>query len=207
MLYRKNKYAFITETIKQLTKVLVIDNYDSFTYNLVEQVKVIPGVQVTIRMNDEIGIDDVDHFEYILLSPGPGIPRDAGIMPELIKRYSSEKKILGICLGYQAIAEAFGGRLVNREIYHGVSKPVYFNQTDSLFRGMINPFEAGRYHSWMVEKIGLPDELIVTAWDDNNNIMGIRHRNFDVQGVQFHPESIMTQDGGKILLNWICNNN
>lgn len=188
-----------------MTKVLILDNYDSFTYNLFHQVRELAGNEVTVCRNDEISLEEVEEFDFILLSPGPGLPRDAGIMPDLIKKYASTKKILGVCLGHQAIAEAFGATLSNSDVFHGVSTSVYFENSEGLFTGMSNPFEAGRYHSWMVDRKDLPAELMVTAWDKNEHIMAIAHRTFALKGVQFHPESIMTPEGKRILSNWIGN--
>ncbi len=186
-----------------MTKILILDNYDSFTYNLFHQVKELCTHEVTVCKNDEISVEAVNGYDWIILSPGPGLPRDAGIMPQLISKYSSSKKILGVCLGHQAIAEAFGGELINTEVFHGVSTPVYYNDGAEMFKGLANPFEAGRYHSWMVSERNFPIDLEVTARDEKDNIMALSHRTFAVTGVQFHPESIMTTEGRKILLNWI----
>ncbi len=193
----------MNNSIKLLTKVLIIDNYDSFTYNLKHQLEV-NDVVVEVRKNDEIDIEEVENFDKILLSPGPGLPSDAGIMPELIKRYSEKKSILGICLGHQAIGEAFGGNLKNlNTVFHGVALPVYFDDDEKLFENLQNPFPAGRYHSWVINEDLFPEELKIIARDQFLNIMGIKHKYLKVYGVQFHPESIMTPRGTQIITNWL----
>lgn len=186
-------------------KILILDNYDSFTYNLVHYVEQFCD-DLTVKRNDEILLDTVDEFDAIVLSPGPGLPKDAGIMPELIKRYSSTKKILGVCLGHQAIGEAFGGKLKNlNEVHHGVSVPVnIIDRNESLFSGLPNRIDTGRYHSWVIDGETVPFHLMVTANDDDGQIMAIRHKEFDVCGVQFHPESLLTPEGLKIIENWVC---
>jgi anthranilate synthase component II len=191
----------------KMKKIVVIDNYDSFTYNLVHYIEKITGEAPDVFRNDEITLDAIDSYDKVLLSPGPGVPRDAGICIGLIKRYAPTKSILGICLGHQAIGESFGARLENlRDVYHGVASPVY--QTDNkelLFSGLPSSFLAGRYHSWVVASGGLPDCLRVTATDDNNIVMGISHTEYDVRGLQFHPESILTEHGLAIISNWLSN--
>ena len=187
-------------------KILVLDNYDSFTYNLVHIVKnIAPEAQVSVFRNDAIALADVAAFDKILLSPGPGLPHEAGIMPKVIAEYASKKSILGVCLGLQAIAEAFGGSLRNlREVFHGVATPIKpTKQEDYLYRDLPNEFLAGRYHSWIVEKNNLPDELLITATDDKGEIMSLMHREYDLRGVQFHPESVLTAEGTKLISNWI----
>ena len=188
-------------------KILVLDNYDSFTYNLVQYIERIVDVPVEVYRNDQIALDQVGDYDKILISPGPGIPIEAGITLDLIRRYGSTKSILGVCLGHQAIAEAYGGSIVNlARVYHGVSgmmKQVI--KGDYLFEGVPADFEAGRYHSWVVEKEGLPGELEITVENDEGYLMAIRHREHDVRGVQFHPESVLTEYGGKMILNWITN--
>ncbi len=186
-------------------KILILDNYDSFTYNLVHYVEQFCD-DLTVKRNDEILLDTVDDFDAIVLSPGPGLPKDAGIMPELIKRYSSTKKILGVCLGHQAIGEAFGGKLKNlNQVHHGVSIPVnIIDRNESLFSGLPNRIDTGRYHSWVIDRETVPFQLMVTANDDDSQIMAIRHKEFDVCGVQFHPESLLTPEGLKIIENWVC---
>lgn len=185
-------------------KILVLDNYDSFTYNLVYIVRELGfGGQMEIFRNDKISVEAVEKYEKILLSPGPGLPCDAGIMPALIKKYAPYKDILGICLGNQAIGEAFGGSLNNlTEVVHGVASEVKI-QEDTLFQGLPEKFKIGRYHSWVIDESTLPEELIITAKTPDGQIMGVRHRSFKVRGLQFHPESILTEHGHKIMENWI----
>ena len=186
-------------------KILVLDNYDSFTYNLVQYVQEIVGYKVDVFRNDAISLDEVDQYDKIILSPGPGLPKDAGIMPELIKRYAPTKHIFGVCLGHQAIAEAFGGTLHNIEkVYHGVATPIKIVDGNSLtFRGLPAVIEAGRYHSWVVEKHNIPDCFQITAVDELGVIMAMRHHTHNVRGVQFHPESIMTPTGKTMLRNFL----
>lgn len=186
-------------------KVLVLDNYDSFTYNLVQYIQEILNDEVTVCRNDQISLKEVAEYDVIILSPGPGIPEESGIMPALIKRYASEKKIFGVCLGHQAIAEAFGGELRNLEdVLHGIETPIkVIDSEEVLFQDLPSTFMGGRYHSWVVEKKNLPKDFIVTAEDDRGMIMGIRHKKYDVRGVQFHPESIMTEQGKKMLTNYL----
>jgi anthranilate synthase component 2 len=187
----------------------VFDNYDSFTYNLVHLVEKITHVKVDVFRNDQIPLEKVKEYDKIILSPGPGIPVEAGLLLPLIKEYASSKSILGVCLGHQAIGEAFGGKLVNLStVYHGVATNVRVGSQESgvrsqLFKGLPETIEAGRYHSWIVSDENFPEELEVTARDDNNYIMGLQHKKYDVQGVQFHPESVLTPDGEKILKNWL----
>jgi len=185
-------------------KILILDNYDSFTYNLVHYVEQFCN-DVTVKRNDEIPLDEVDVFDAIILSPGPGLPKDAGIMSELIKRYAPSKKILGVCLGHQAIGEAFGAKLKNLDqVHHGVAIPVsVIERSEVLFQGFSNKFETGRYHSWVIDKDTISEELIITAVDEKGEIMAIRHRQFNVCGVQFHPESLLTPNGLKIIKNWV----
>lgn len=189
--------------------ILVFDNYDSFTYNLVHLVEKITRVKVEVWRNDQIPLEKVKDFDKIILSPGPGIPVEAGLLLPLIKEYASTKSILGVCLGHQAIGEAFGGTLVNlTTVYHGVSTPIEVKSENSkvkspLFSGLPERFDVGRYHSWVVSDQDFPEELEITAVDDNGYIMGLQHKTFDVQGVQFHPESVLTPDGEKILRNWL----
>ncbi len=187
-------------------KVLVIDNYDSFVYNLVHYLEDL-GCEVTVKRNDQLRLEDVAPFHKILLSPGPGIPDEAGLLKDIIKSYSSTKSIFGVCLGQQAIGEVFGGNLINLdEVYHGVATNVTLSVTDEpLFAGLNNNFNVGRYHSWVVANEKLPDCLEITSYDENGQIMSLRHKELDVRGVQFHPESVLTPDGKKILENWINN--
>jgi len=186
-------------------KILVLDNYDSFTYNLVQYIQEIVGHKVDVYRNDAISLEEVDRYDKIVLSPGPGLPKDAGIMPALIKEYAATKHIFGVCLGHQAIGEAFGGTLHNIEkVYHGVATSINVVDGSSLtFRGLPATIEAGRYHSWVVEKHNLPDCLQVTAIDEQGVIMAMRHREYNVRGVQFHPESVMTPHGKTMLRNFL----
>src|SRR5580765_150129 len=213
-------------------KILIFDNYDSFTYNLVHLVEKITHIKVDVYRNDQIPLEKVQEYDKIILSPGPGIPEEAGLLLPLIKEYASSKSILGVCLGHQAIGEAFGGKLVNlSEVYHGVATPVKIVNRESsdvsresgvgngqsavggrnssliihhsLFKNLPDVFDAGRYHSWIVSDENFPKELEVTARDENNFIMALQHKTYDVQGVQFHPESVLTPRGEDILKNWL----
>lgn len=188
-----------------MKKILVIDNYDSFTYNLVHYIDKLTGTYPAVFRNDEIGLDEVGEYDKILLSPGPGIPEEAGICIDLIRRYGPEKSILGICLGHQAIGQAFGAEIVNLSlVYHGIATPV--NVTDlsePLFHNIPTKFVAGRYHSWVVSRDGLPGCLTITSEDDMGIIMGISHRQYNVRGLQFHPESVLTENGMEIIRNWL----
>lgn len=186
-------------------KILVFDNYDSFTYNLVHLIEKILHTKVEVYRNDKIALEAVATYDKIILSPGPGIPEEAGLLLPLIKAYASSKSILGVCLGHQAIAEAFGGQLLNLSaVYHGVATPVtILNEQAPLFKGMTNPIMAGRYHSWIVSDEGFPETLEVTARDENGSIMALQHKSYDVQGVQFHPESVLTPEGETLLRNWL----
>lgn len=183
--------------------VLVIDNYDSFVYNLVHYLEEL-DCKVTVRRNDEVDLEEIEKYDKILLSPGPGIPDEAGLLKEIISNYASKKSILGVCLGQQAIGEVFGGKLINlEEVFHGVASKIKLCVTNEmLFNNMDNEIEVGRYHSWVVDK-ALPDCLEATSYDENGQIMSLRHRDFDVRGVQFHPESVLTPQGKKIIANWI----
>jgi anthranilate synthase component 2 len=188
-------------------RILVFDNYDSFTYNLVHLVEMITGRKVDVYRNDRIQLEEVKVYDKIILSPGPGVPSEAGLLLPLLKEYAPTKSILGVCLGHQAIGEAFGGQLVNLStVNHGVATPVHILRPgEGLFEGLPETLEAGRYHSWVVSREGFPDALEVTARDDEDRIMGLRHRTFDVQGVQFHPESVLTPQGEQVLRNWLKN--
>jgi anthranilate synthase component II len=188
-------------------RILVFDNYDSFTYNLVHLVEKITHGKVEVYRNDQIPLEDIKAYDKIILSPGPGIPVEAGLLLSLIKEYASSKSILGVCLGHQAIGEAFGGTLHNLStVYHGVATNCRLeNSTCKLFEGLPATIEVGRYHSWIIAEENFPEELEITARDDNNYIMGLQHKNFDVQGVQFHPESVLTPQGEEILRNWLKN--
>jgi len=184
-------------------KCLLLDNYDSFTYNL-RHILLELGVDTDVRRNDRISLDEVAGYDKILLSPGPGIPSEAGILLPLIKKFAPVKSILGVCLGEQAIGEVFGAKLINlTKVYHGVCSDIRILAKDMLFEGLYPGFRAGRYHSWVVSKDELPECLEITAVDaEVGHIMGIRHRQYDVRGVQFHPESVLTPQGKKIIENW-----
>ena len=185
-------------------KILVYDNYDSFTYNLVHMVQNIIGEKTDVYRNDEIPLEKVAEYDKIILSPGPGIPSEAGQLLPLIREYAATKSILGVCLGHQAIGEAFGGKLENLStVYHGISTECFPNGNSKLFEGLPEPFTIGRYHSWIVSEENFPTDLRITAKDSNGLIMGLQHKNYDVQGVQFHPESVLTPEGHKILENWL----
>ena len=188
-----------------MKKIIVIDNYDSFTYNLVHYLEDL-NCEVTVYRNDEFDIEELQKFDKILLSPGPGIPDEAGLLKEVIKTYSTTKSILGVCLGQQAIAEVFGGSLINLEkVYHGVATNIKIQvQDEPLFKGLESEIEVGRYHSWVVNPTDLPEVLEITSLDENGQIMSLRHRTLDVRAVQFHPESILTPHGKKILENWVA---
>ncbi len=185
--------------------VLVIDNYDSFTYNLVHYLEDLE-CNVTVKRNDKLTLDEVDTFDKIILSPGPGIPEEAGLLKDIIKTYASTKSILGVCLGQQAIGEVFGGTLINLDtVHHGVATTVNIIVDDeTLFNGLGNKISVGRYHSWVIDP-SLPDTLEVTSVDENGQVMSLRHKTYDVKGVQYHPESVLTPDGKQILKNWIEN--
>lgn len=185
-------------------KLLILDNYDSFTYNLVHLIEKVSDISLDVIRNDKISIDEINQYHKILLSPGPGLPKDAGIMPELLKTYASQKSILGVCLGMQAIGEHFGAKLENlKEVCHGQGTPIFIEQKDSLFIDCPNSFKVGRYHSWVISKHSFPEELIITSVDENANIMSISHQTMNIKGVQFHPESILSENGEKIIKNWL----
>ena len=188
-----------------MMKILVFDNYDSFTYNLVHLVEKILHTKVDVFRNDAVTLDKVQAYDKIILSPGPGVPTEAGLLLPLIKQYAATKSILGVCLGHQAIGQAFGGSLINLDtVFHGVATPIQIIKDDApILRGLKNPVEVGRYHSWIVDEKTLPQELEITAVDDNGYIMAMQHKNYDVQGVQFHPESILTPCGEQIMRNWL----
>jgi anthranilate synthase component II len=186
-------------------RILVFDNYDSFTYNLVHLVEKLMPVKVEVFRNNELPLEKVKDYDKIILSPGPGIPTEAGLLLPLIKEYAATKSILGVCLGHQAIGEAFGGTLLNlSEVYHGVALPCHVLKGNCpLFQSMPETFDAGRYHSWVVSKEALPEDLEITAEDDNGYIMAMQHKKYDIQGVQFHPESVLTPLGEVIMKNWL----
>mgnify|MGYP001033634899 CR=1 FL=1 len=186
-------------------KIVVIDNYDSFTYNLVHILEELTGSKVDVFRNDEISLKDIAVYDKILISPGPGVPDEAGITKEVISHYGTLKSILGVCLGCQAIAEVYGGSLINLEnVYHGVDTDIIITcEDEEIFAGIPKRFRAGRYHSWVVNETGLPGDLKITAKDDEGSIMAISHAKFNVKGVQFHPESVMTGPGKQIISNWL----
>ncbi|WP_282016017.1 anthranilate synthase component II [Marinifilum flexuosum] len=186
-------------------KILVLDNYDSFTYNLVEYLRKLGANDIEVYRNREIELKDVDKYDKILLSPGPGIPDEAGILKDLIKEYAATKSILGVCLGEQAIAEVFGGSIENlNKVYHGVATSIFRTESNQgVLNGIDQEFKAARYHSWNVVEQDLPDCLEITCRDSEGAIMGIRHKEYDVEGVQFHPESVLTPDGMKMIENWL----
>lgn len=190
-----------------MPRILVFDNYDSFTYNLVHLVEKLTHGKVEVHRNDQIPLEKVKEFDKIILSPGPGIPEEAGLLLPLIREYAATKSILGVCLGHQAIGEAFGGRLVNLStVYHGVATPVKILKrrgAKDLFEGLPDRFDVGRYHSWVISEEGFPQELEVTARDEKDMIMALRHKTLDILGVQFHPESVLTPEGQRIMSNWL----
>jgi len=189
-----------------MTKVLILDNYDSFTYNIVHYVKEHPNFDVDVFRNDRIALEDIKKYDTIILSPGPGLPKEAGILNALIKKYAATKKILGVCLGMQAIGEVFGGNLINLEtVFHGVATPIQVTKTDDLlYKGLPNTFNIGRYHSWVVSNENFPDDLEITAIAADEQIMSIKHKQYQLYGVQFHPESILTEYGKEIITNFLA---
>ncbi len=185
-----------------MNKILVIDNYDSFTYNLVHYLEDL-GCEVVVKRNDQLKLEEVDDFEKIVLSPGPGIPDEAGLLKEIIAKYAPTKSIFGVCLGQQAIGEVFGGKLINLdEVYHGVATKIILENDEPLFEGLPREIVVGRYHSWVVDP-HLPDVLEATSFDENGQLMSIRHKTYDVCAVQFHPESVLTPQGKQIIKNWL----
>jgi len=187
-----------------MKKLLVLDNYDSFTYNLVHLVEKVSTIEFDVFRNDKISLEKVSDYDKILLSPGPGLPKDAGIMPELLKKYSPAKSIFGVCLGMQAIGENFNSRLLNLEVvYHGLATDLNVIEKDLIFENCPDTFKVGRYHSWVVDSSHLGSGLVITATDPDHHIMALRHKQFDVRGVQFHPESILSEYGEMILRNWL----
>ncbi len=186
--------------------ILMIDNYDSFTYNIVQMLEGLGGVRVTVRRNDQLTLSEVEGYAKIVLSPGPGIPSEAGLMPEVVRSFAETKSILGVCLGHQCIGEVFGATLRNIEApVHGKATPIeVVDAQEPLFDGLPSRFAVGRYHSWVVDRKGLPEgDLVVTAVDDGGLVMGLRHARLDLRGVQFHPESILTEHGQEMLQNWV----
>ena len=190
-------------------KILIFDNYDSFTYNLVHVVEKIIHEKVDVYRNDKIPLEKIKEYDKIILSPGPGIPVESGLLLPLIEEYAASKSILGVCLGQQAIGEAFGGSLINLStVYHGVATKINVKEDrtkseNDIFKSLPSEMEVGRYHSWIVSKEGFPDDLEFTAEDENGYIMALRHKTYDVQGVQFHPESVLTPLGEKMMRNWV----
>ncbi|WP_089895106.1 anthranilate synthase component II [Kriegella aquimaris] len=185
-----------------MQKILVIDNYDSFTYNLVHYLEDL-DCEVVVKRNDQLTLEEVDAFDKIVLSPGPGIPDEAGLLKDIIKMYAPTKQIFGVCLGQQAIAEVFGGSLINLDkVYHGTATKIQITKDDVIFKGIPREIEVGRYHSWVVDP-NLPEVLEATSFDENGQVMSLRHRDYDVCAVQFHPESVLTPEGKKILKNWL----
>jgi anthranilate synthase component II len=187
-------------------KILVLDNYDSFTYNLVHYLEQLTDAEIEVHRNDKITLEEIERFDKILLSPGPGIPLEAGILLDVIKKYAATKSILGVCLGHQAIAEVFGATLTNIEkVYHGVATPVEIIKEDTLFEGIPKKLNVGRYHSWVADVKGFPEILEITCVDEFGSIMAFRHKEYDLKGVQFHPESVLTEHGLQMIKNWIEN--
>lgn len=188
-------------------KILVFDNYDSFTYNLVHMLHQLNVQNVDVFRNDKIALESISTYDKIILSPGPGIPSESGILLPLIKEYAASKSILGVCLGEQAIGEAFGAQLINLDnVYHGVATNINIIKEDILFNGLSNTIEVGRYHSWVVSQKAFPSDVLdITAVDDEGNIMALTHKTYDIRGVQFHPESVLTSEGLKIMENWLKN--
>ncbi|MBO4906768.1 MAG: aminodeoxychorismate/anthranilate synthase component II [Bacteroidaceae bacterium] len=186
-------------------KTIIIDNYDSFTYNLLHLVREL-GVECTAVRNDKFAITDLEPYDKIILSPGPGIPSEAGLLTEVIRHYAGKKPILGVCLGHQAIGEVFGGKLINlAEVWHGVQTPVTITTDDYIFKGLPRELPVGRYHSWVVDRDTLPSCLEVTALSEEGQIMALRHRSLDIRGIQFHPESVLTPQGKQMIDNWLRN--
>ena len=188
-----------------MKKVLVIDNYDSFTYNLVHILREL-GLEeeMTIVLNDQFELEEVESYDSILLSPGPGVPENAGLMPQVLERYASSKNILGVCLGHQAIGEAFGSKLLNLpHVFHGMVTPIEVVEEDEIFSQIPKSFDVCRYHSWVIDPHHLSNELVVTSVAENGSVMSVKHKEYNVRGVQFHPESIMTEHGKLLIQNWI----
>ena len=184
-------------------KTVIIDNYDSFTYNLAHLVKEL-GTEVDVLRNDKFELEELEKYDKIILSPGPGIPEEAGLLLEVIRTYAGRKPILGVCLGEQAIGQAFGGKLTNlSEVFHGIQTNVKIKNKDYIFSGRPTEIPVGRYHSWVVDTEGFPEELVITAISSEGQIMALKHREYDVHGIQFHPESVLTPDGKQIVGNWL----
>ena len=189
--------------ITRIMKIVIIDNYDSFTYNLSHLVKEL-GAEVDVLRNDQFELSELAPYSKIILSPGPGIPSEAGLLLDVIRTYAGKKPILGVCLGHQAIGEVFGAQLENlSDVFHGVATPCHVIADDPIFSGLERDITVGRYHSWVVSKDGFPDCLEVTAVSDEGQVMALRHRTLNVRGIQFHPESVLTPDGRKMIQNWL----
>lgn len=185
-------------------KLLIIDNYDSFTYNLVQYLREITGGTIEVHRNDKISLEAMQAYDAIVLSPGPGLPKDAGLLLDIIKTYHGRKPILGICLGHQAIGQVFGAKLINiKKVYHGIATPIQILDQKGLFEGLGNEIIVGRYHSWIVDRAGLTDCLEVLAEDENRQIMALKHKNAPTVGMQFHPESVLTPEGKNLLSNFV----
>lgn len=184
-------------------KIVIIDNYDSFTYNLSHLVKAL-GAEVTVYRNDQFKLTDLQPFDKIILSPGPGIPKEAGLLMDVISEYKGKKPILGVCLGHQAIGESFGGTLTNlSDVFHGVQTDIDITVDDYVFAGLSKRISVGRYHSWVVDVKGFPADLEITAVSEEGQVMALRHKTFDIRGIQFHPESVLTPDGKQMIKNWL----
>lgn len=184
-------------------KTVIIDNYDSFTYNLAHLVKEL-GTEVDVLRNDKFELEELEKYDKIILSPGPGIPEEAGLLLEVIRTYAGRKPILGVCLGEQAIGQAFGGKLTNlSEVFHGIQTNVKIKNKDYIFSGLPTEIPVGRYHSWVVDTEEFPEELVITAISSEGQVMALKHREYDVHGIQFHPESVLTPDGKQIVGNWL----
>ena len=184
-------------------KTVIIDNYDSFTYNLAHLVKEL-GTEVDVLRNDKFELEELEKYDKIILSPGPGIPEEAGLLLEVIRTYAGRKPMLGVCLGEQAIGQVFGGKLTNlSEVFHGIQTNVKIKNKDYIFSGLPTEIPVGRYHSWVVDTEGFPEELVITAISSEGQIMALKHREYDVHGIQFHPESVLTPDGKQIVGNWL----
>ena len=187
----------------KVQRIVIIDNYDSFTYNLSHLIKEL-GADVTVVRNDQFSLEEIEQYDKIVLSPGPGIPSEAGLLLDVIKMYAGRKPIFGVCLGHQAIGEVFGGTLTNlSEVFHGVATEGTIISEDYIFEGCPKRIVMGRYHSWVVSREGFPDCLEITAVSDEGQIMALRHREYDIHGIQFHPESVLTPDGKRIISNWL----
>jgi anthranilate synthase component 2 len=188
-----------------MRKLLVLDNYDSFTYNLVHFIREHGGYEIDVVRNDQIAPTAIEKYDRIVLSPGPGLPDEAGILKEVIRRYAPTKKILGVCLGMQAMAEVFGGSLLNlQDVFHGMASPIYREPVeDAVLQGIPDAFMGGRYHSWVVNEKDFPEELVITSRDSDGNIMSLHHKSYPLYGLQFHPESILTPDGKTMINNFL----